>query len=440
MEPPARGRAARIGLILLMAFFALIGGAALAGGAFSHQLAAAHETAGPAATFRGAGAGSSTLTVALFPWVPRPEQVEQAVASAWQSRHPDVALRFVEWDCYDADPPSGVDVFVFDAILLRDYVERGLVQPLVDAEVEHASDLLPYALRAARGDDGALYGVPMYGCASLLFYRDGDTALERADDLGDLVKALGPARYTTVKPPRGKGLLVDLSSASMDAFFYVEALEDTYGVYTADPPLAPTAAKLDRWALAGLRDLRVMAGAKHAGAETTGQFTRSEWFGAGRGRALIGFSESLCDMSAAARDAVRLKIVPFSDSGRGDVRLFYTDIVSLDPALTAGPRRDLALELANLIASTDVMVAAVGPSADDLAPQYLFPVRRSVYDELAPRYPLYARMAELIGAAPGSAATPGGSAEPQPFRLGAEMDRWLDMMGPVIKKQVFAGR
>ncbi len=126
--------------------------------------------------------------------------------------------------------------------------------------------------------------------------------------------------------------------------------------------------------------------------------------------------------------------MPFADSGRGDVRLFYTDVVSLDPDLGAGARRDQALELANLIASTEVMVAAVGPSRDDPVPQYVFPVRRSVYDELAPRYPLYRRMYELIGAPAGS------SAEPQPFRLGAGMDRWLDTMGPVIKKHVFARR
>jgi thiamine pyridinylase len=444
-------RSALAATVLAAALFALVAAAAVpaatepgAGRAPVHVPGAgsapahAHSAGRPPA--HAPAAGSPALTVALFPWVPRPEQVEQAVTSAWDDRHPGMPLRFVDWDCYSSDPPAGVDVFVFDAILLDDLVRRGLVQPLADGEVDDPADLLPYALRAARGRDNGLYGVPMYGCASLLFYRDGDAALERADDLGDVVRALGPARYTTVVPPRGKGLLVDLSDPSMDAFLYVEALEDTYGVYTADPPLAPTATKLDPRAIDGLRDLRIMAGARQAGAVTTQQFTRSEWFGEGRGRALIGFSESLCDMSAAARDRVELTIVPFADAGRGDVRLFYTDLIGLAPELTPGPRRDLALELANLIGSADMMVDAIGPSADDPTPQYLFSVRRSVYDELAPRYPLYTRMSELIGAAPGSAAAPGGSAEPQPFRLGASMDRWLAKMAPVIKKQVFAGR
>ena len=439
------GRTARVAVILIAVLLVLAGTAtAAAFSAHAGPLAVTPpivEVAAAASAERAAStavtsnpAASPALTVALFPWVPRPRQVEQAIAVAWSERHPDVPLRVVEWDCYASDPPEGADVFVFDSIYLRDYVERGLVLPLAGGEVDDAADLLPYALRAATADGGSLYGIPMYGCATLLFYRDGDAALEHAGDLDDLMKALGPARYGTVKPPLGRGLLLDMSDPSMDAFLYVEALEDTYGVYSENPPLAPTAAKLDPWAVHNLRDLRIMAGAKHAGAATTGQFTRAEWFGAGRGRALIGFSESLCAMSASARDHVRLKILPFAESGRGDVRLFYTDVAALDPSLTAGPRRDLALELANLLTSTEVLAAAIGPDADDPTPQYLFSVRRSVYERLAPEYPLYAQMYELIGAAEGS------TTEPRPFRLGAGMDEWLAKMAPVIKRQVFAGR
>ena len=436
-----RHLAARIVVALLVGLIVVAGTAAAAAySAHAGPLAVRQPAVTPAGGAAPDRAASPALTVALYPWAPRPAQVERAVADAWQRSHPDVPLHFVDWDCYTSDPPAGVDIFVFDTVMLRKFVERGVVQRLADDEVDDSSDVLPYALRAGRTDDGALYGIPMIGCAIMLFYRDGDTALERADDLGDLVDALGPARYDTLKPPRGKGLLIDLSDAPMDAYYYLEALQDTYGVYTDDPPLAPTAAKLDRWALADVRDLRIMAGARQASAGSTGKSTRAQWFGAGRGRALIGFSESLNEMSAAQQDDVRVKIVSFSDSGRHDVRLFYTDIVGLAPALSTGPRRDLALELANLITSTQVMVAALGPSADDPVPQYLFSVRRSVYDQLAPAFPLYAQMAELTGATPGSPAAPGGVDEPQPVHLAADMDPWFATMAPVIKRQVFAGR
>jgi len=437
MDTRGHRRASHVAVVLLAALLIVAGTATAA--AFSAH-AVTQPATGPGTAAPADGAASSALTVALYPWAPRPAQVQQAVAGAWQQRHPDVPLRFVDWDCYGSVPPAGVDVFVFDAVMLDKYVDRGVVQRIAEEEVEDASDILPYALRAGRADDGALYGIPMIGCAIMLFYRAGDTVLERASDLGDLVKALGPARYDTLKPPRGRGLLIDLSDAPMDAYYYLEALQDTYGVYSDDPPLAPTAAKLDRWALADLRDLRFMAGARQAGAASTGKSTRAQWFGAGRGRALIGFSESLNEMSAAEQDDVRVKIVQSSDSGRVNVRLFCTDIAGLAPALSAGPRRDLALELANLVTSTEVMVAALGPSADDPTPKYLFSVRRSSYDELAPMFPLYAQMAELSGAAPGSAAAPGGRDKPHPVRLTADTDPWFAKVAPVIERQVFAGR
>jgi hypothetical protein len=90
----------------------------------------------------------------------------------------------------------------------------------------------------------------------------------------------------------------------------------------------------------------------------------------------------------------------------------------------------------SVLAATVVAAALLALAAAAAAPAATAP---GAGRALAPRYPLYARMAELIDAAPGSAAAPGGSAEPQPFRLGAGMDRWLTKMAPVIEKQVFTG-
>ena len=388
--------------------------------------------AGSAQTLAREGAGGITLKVGLFPWVPRPHQVEDVIAAAWKQRHPDVPLTFVFWDCYSSYPPPKLDVFVFDAIYLDDIVQHGLAQPLAEGEIDDVADLLPYSLQAARSDTGTLYGIPQYGCAKLLFYRRGDNALAAATDLDDVVRALGTGTYSGLKPPPGKGLIVDLSDPISDGCLYVEALEDSYGVYTADPPLAPNAARLDPWAVDNTRDLLRVASRKEANHVSPDQFRRAAWFGRGLGRALIDYSESLCDMGPAGQASAELKIMPFSD--RGDVPLFYADLVSLSPGVGTGERRRLALELANLIASTDVMVNALGPWKDYPSPQYLFPLRRSVYDELTPRYPLYARMYELIGADAGS------STEPRPFRLGADARHWLDTMGPVVKRQVFATR
>lgn len=61
------------------------------------------------------------------------------------------------------------------------------------------------------------------------------------------------------------------------------------------------------------------------------------------------------------------------------------------------------------------------------SPQYLFPVRRSVFRALEQRFPLYGDLEELSA-----------GAETRPFLLGAGSRPWLRTIGADIKRQVFA--
>ena len=384
----------------------------------------AAPSAAPSATPGGAAARDVTLTVGLFPWVPRLRQFETVIATAWEKRHPGIALEFVLWDCYSSDPPRDLDLFVFDAVFRDYFQQRGYLQPLAENELERPADVLPYALQAARAG-GTLSGIPQLGCASLLFYRRGDGALEAARDLGDVVAALGEGAYAGLKPPPGKGLLVDLSDPTADACLYVEALVDTYGAYSADPPLAPDAGRLDPWAVDNVRALLNMASRRQARYVSDDQFRRAAWFARGFGRAYIGYSESLALMGEASQSEVAFKLMPMSQ--RANVPLFYVDLIGVNRALGVGPERALAVELANLMASTDVLVEAMGPWRGDASPQYLFPVRRSVFRALEQRFPLYSEMEKLSA-----------GAETRPFLLGAESRRWFRTMGPAIRRQVFA--
>jgi len=382
-------------------------------------------TGAPAATGDGSSpTADGTLTVGLFPWVPRLRQFETVIAAAWEERHPGVPLEFVLWDCYSSDPPRDLDLFVFDAVF-RDYFQRrGYLQPLAENELERPADVLPYALQAARAG-GTLSGIPQLGCASLLFYRRGDGAMKAARDLGDVVAALGEGAYAGLKPPPGKGLLVDLSDPTADACLYVEALVDTYGTYSADPPLPPDVGWLDPWAVDNVRALLNMASRRQARYVSDEQFRRAAWFGQGFGRAYIGYSESLALMGQASRSDVAFKLMPMSQ--RANVPLFYVDLIGVNRALGVGPERALAVELANLMASTDVLVAAMGPWQGDASPQYLFPVRRSVFRALEQRFPLYGDLEELSA-----------GAETRPFLLGAGSRPWLWTIGADIRRQVFA--
>lgn len=77
------------------------------------------------------GQGTETdkkvLTVGLFKYVPDIQAFETALTTQWKDIEPDVALRFVDWDCYFEEPKS--DVFVFDALYAPQYIEEGLLYP-----------------------------------------------------------------------------------------------------------------------------------------------------------------------------------------------------------------------------------------------------------------------------------------------------------------------
>ena len=70
------------------------------------------------------------LTVAVYPWAPRPQAFEAALERAWRRKHPDVALRFVAHDIYLKDPPPSLDVFAYDAGLLDYLHAHKLIAPL----------------------------------------------------------------------------------------------------------------------------------------------------------------------------------------------------------------------------------------------------------------------------------------------------------------------
>lgn len=73
---------------------------------------------------------NTTLNVALYGYVPDTERFEKAVQESWEKAEANVTLNFVNWDCYEEEPTENVDVFVFDAIYLNDYIEKGYLLPL----------------------------------------------------------------------------------------------------------------------------------------------------------------------------------------------------------------------------------------------------------------------------------------------------------------------
>jgi thiamine pyridinylase len=222
-------------------------------------------------------------------------------------------------------------------------------------------------------------------------------------------------------------LLIDLSGGTTNACFYLSALESVYGVYTDDPPLPLNTGNLDGWAVNNVQKvLRLASRAQATYSNYEQPYIRGKWFAEGSGRALVAYTEFMSAMGEQVND-VSFKLLPLSYR-TDSVSLFYADIIGINPkAIDKDPeRRGLALELANLMASKQVMVASIGPT-ETTGPQYLMPTRPSVFQELGATYPQYNRMYEVVT-----------SGNPGLFVMGVDSRYWLDTMRLAIRDAIYA--
>lgn len=372
-----------------------------------------------------ASARAETLTVALYPWVPRVDQFEYAIRVAWKQVNPNVPLTFIKdfntWDGgYSTEPPKQADVFIFDAMYLEDFRARGLLTAMDPAEIKDASDFLDYARKAVIAD-GKYWAVPQLGCANILFYRKDDAAIANANTLGQLNAALKQCTYTSEIPPDRRGFMVDMNGGTTNATLYLDIAHSVNGLY----PL-PEPAKPDPAYIADQRIMLAMASYWNAKSEDETPYARARWFDQGYGRAFMGFSELMSVMSPATLANIGLKVMPLSDT-IGHQKLFYVDAVGVNPATVARGTRALAVQLANTIAATETIWHSFRqPKPGEGNPQYLMSVRNSAFQKLAAAYPIYQRMYELAR-----------TSDPVAFKLDASGRNWVKAIkGEIIAQSV----
>ncbi|WP_287056739.1 extracellular solute-binding protein, partial [Megasphaera sp.] len=157
------------------------------------------------------GQGTETdkkvLTVGLFKYVPDIQAFETALTTQWKDIEPDVALRFVDWDCYFEEPKS--DVFVFDGLYASQYIEKGLLYPL--GESIPARSAYPAWTLEQASSQGIYYGIPQMVCMDTLFYRKDDQAVARVQTMQQLYDAIGPRKTQALLPGRDEGVIADFS-------------------------------------------------------------------------------------------------------------------------------------------------------------------------------------------------------------------------------------
>lgn len=342
-----------------------------------------------------------SLRVALIDaYLPDASRFRRSIRDAWEDEHPDVDLDFVEWNCFDQDVPDDLDVFVYDAMFLGTFLGQGSLLPLDEGEVEDPDDLVPYAYEACKVD-GQLYAVPQLLCTYLLYTREGDTGLDQVKSVTDLHVALGDHDFWDVVETGDAGLLTEEMGRNTKASLYLYAVMDAEGRYSGS--FGPAEEEgLTPDATGSLEALGAMGASLDESKQVVDKDNPTEaphakLFASGVGRAYFGFSETMNDMGDYA-EHVRFR--PLSLTSTDNVSVFNADVVSVNAHIDP-QKRDLAMDLINVLTRSDVLVSSSLPSDEDPYPQYLFLSRVSAYDALAGEHPIYAKLKEIVST-PGS--------------------------------------
>ncbi len=287
--------------------------------------------------------------------------------------------------------------------------------------MENSADLLDYARQGVQ-HQGLYFAIPQLGCGSLLFYRKEDTQLANAETLSKISQTLGQCPFKGEVPTGKQGLLLDMSDDVGNICLYVESSQDIYGVYTNNPPKPNKKTLFNPWPVSNLQKL---ANSSNKGHVLSSDIDRAALFAKGKGRALVGYSEAMEAMALANEDfakEIAFKFLPLAD--RNTVHLFYSDVVGINP-LTQ--QRKLAVQLANLVASEQVMLAALKGN-EHRSPQYLLPVRHSVFNKLAQQDELYGRLYAMVQ-----------TSEPSLFNFGANARAWTEAIKADISHSITDG-
>ncbi|MCH5248305.1 MAG: thiamine pyridinylase [Lachnospiraceae bacterium] len=333
-----------------------------------------------------------SLSVALFPYVPDVNLFKTVISEEWEKAHPDVELKFLDWNCYDNKTltQDDADVVTFDALYLTEYASTGQLLELDSSAISQQEDILEFVREGVKYD-GKTYGAAQMICANLFFYREGDTELANVYNVDELYDILGENILDEPNPKEGQGLAVDLSSGTGNVCFYLDAIIDAKSVYTDFAEL-PDLQHINEKAVEGLNQMILMEGR----ALSSKELNWAKLFGQGIGKAYIGYSETMADMNM---DPSQLHVGTLSLADREDIPLFYVDIVAVNNSRAkkmSSRKRELAIELVELMTSKDTMTKIIS-GGDGGACQYILPARTGCYDTLETNFPIYTQLKAIAG-------------------------------------------
>ena len=303
-----------------------------------------------------------TLTYAVFPYIPDSEYYQEIIEARWAELEPDIKLVRANWDGYYDGMPEGIDVVMYDAVMLDKLISEGWIQPIDPNAVQEAEDIYPYAMDGITVQD-KLYGIPVFLCGNYLIYDRDSELLAAAEHITDLKDE--------------SQILVINSEHDFNRHQYLyEISADIRG--EANPSIDSNAEEY-------LSLIDRLADKAHK-KDVSDQVAMA--FDSGIGQGYIGYSESM-RLLRSRFDKTGIKSISFSDGE--NIPRIYVDAAAVTAGVK-GKRYEKCLELINVMAEADVMTDL---SVEDGKPQYLMPARKSPYKPLAEQFPMYSELEKL---------------------------------------------
>lgn len=374
-------------------------------------------------------AQQTTLTVGLYPYVPRPEQFKKVLIAEWDALQTGITLQVITdyklWDGGYKTSPDNLDVFVFDALFLNRYRKQNLLEPLLPQEInpDGLDDFLPYAINGVKNSDNQTYsGIPLLGCTNILFYKK-NLNITPSSTLADVKKAVKTCRYTGTVPGAGdkNGMMLDISGSTTNGTFYVATQYAIQGKYPF-----PTPTSIDEKVTERLTELMEMSSYLNSTNGDLQPYQRGIWFGEGYGNSFVGFTEDMWGISQGngkkLPDDFSFMPLPLWNAGETNKPLFFADVIGVNAnSKNLAP----AKKLAALLGSKKVVVKSSTGETQDGVPQYLLLTRKSAFDELGSSYPIYKEMKRI-------ASNP----DINMFTLTDDFNAWFDSNKSAIRTDI----
>lgn len=361
------------------------------------------------------------IRVALHPYIPRGDQFEKVLENHWDQLHTGVQIEFVYFNFYKEDPTDDIDLFVFDVAFLKQYQAEGRLLEIPKNQIQDSLDFLPYAWEGSRIGN-QIYGLPYLGCQYVYFYHKDDKELDTPLSVKEFYKVVGPSPDSSRIPPKGQGLLLDMSEPIARAFMYLNSSMNIRDEYQVTPNL-PEKDDLHSRAMHQLKLYTKMAGI-HQASDSTIVMDRINWFTKGHGRAMVGWTEMLADFPPKELSKYKFRIMPLSNN-RPEKYAYPLDVVVINAKIRP-EMKEIAYRLQNLMASTDVLYESMIAFQHHQNPQFLVPVRNSLLMRLMAVHPLYFDIATMLKENP-----------PAPFMLPANGKAWIKATRSEMESQLF---